>query len=386
MSRQAGVGLMACVVWMLGGGPVHSQPTVLDSSAVLYHYDGKLLRDSKWGALPAWQRGLSEALQACGHEAIAADGLYGRGTHRALLRVLACPGFEALAVAEGHPLHGTVHTALWRRVLPQAPPPSVHARAFALALTHEGTDYDRVEWNYGTADDRSALTWGPYGATVGWGNEVQAILQRIHARHPDLLPELFGDEFPTVEALMRGDRSEGYALLEPVYADPVRRQVWKERLQALGRREEGRTAYDAFAFESDQWLVPNLRRLYSLVPDTAATEVDYAFFFDLGMHAGISSSRVRAARERLAAEAETRGRALTPAERRRFIGLTWADAINQTWRADRLGRNVVFYIDGIPRDDLTDEEIGAWARRSGRRASTFGLSDARTYRPAFLEE
>lgn len=104
------------------------------------------------------------------------------------------------------------------------------------------------------------------------------------------------------------------------------------------------------------------------------------------MHASITSSRVRAARERLTAEAETLGRVLTPAERRRIIGLTWADAINQTWRADRIGRNVVFYIDGIAQEDLADEEVDAWTRRSGRRASTFGLSDARTYRPAFLEE
>lgn len=197
--------------------------------------------------------------------------------HNGCQRRLACPGFEAYAVADDHPLHGTVHTALWQHVLPEAPVPTVHARAFALALTHEATDYDRVEWNYGTADDRSAVTWGPYGATAGWGNEVRAILRRVHEQHPALLPDLFGDEFASVEALLDGDRTDGYDLLKPVYDDPQRRQAWREALQALGRRAEGRAAYDWYAFESGQWLSPNLRRLYHLVPDAAATEIDYAF-------------------------------------------------------------------------------------------------------------
>ena len=176
--------------------------------------------------------------------------------------------------------------------------------------THEGTDYDRVEWNYGTADDASALTWGPFGAAVGWGNEIRSIMKRIQEKNPDFLVDLFGDEFQTVSRLMAQSSDEGYNLLKPVYADERRKKVFKQKLQELGVHESGRAAYDWYAFDSDEWLKPNLRRLYQLIPDapSEATEIDYAFFLDLGTHASVSQARITGAMAAIEAENTKIGR------------------------------------------------------------------------------
>ena len=379
--------LFILLCW-IASQPAHGQDSDIDSSFVLYHYKGKLLRDSKWGKIVVFQRALSEGLQACGKDGIGtADGVFGNGTQKGLMRLLSCPEFEDLAVVSDHPLHGTVHSVLWKRLLPNTPLPTVHQRAFALSLTHEATDYDRVEWNYGTDDDKSALTWGPYGATVGWGNEVRNILKRIHDDDPELLKDLFGSEFSTAERLMQEDAKKGYKLLKPVHADRQRRQLWKKRLQTLGGTDKGREAYDWFAFGSGKWITPNLRRFYSLIPnaESMATEVDFAFFLDIAMHAGVSKKRIEEARKALDAKQEELAHSLTPSERRRVIGQVWAKMVNPRWRKDRMGRNVVFYVDGIGGDKLSEEEIDAWKKRTGRRASNFGLSDSRKYYPDFLK-
>ena len=165
-------------------------------------------------------------------------------------------------------------------------------------------------------------------------------------------------------------------------------QFWKEKLQALGALESGREAYDWYAFHSDQWLKPNLRRLCQLIPDapSEATEIDYAFFLDLGPHASITQGRVTGARASIEVEKAKIGRPLSPTERRQVIGQYFAEQVMRKWKKDRMGRNVVFYVDGIGKNDLTDEEIDAWQKRSGRRASDYGLSDNRKFYPDFLND
>ena len=367
--------------------PAISQDSNVDSGYILYHFKGKLLRDSKWGPIADLQRALFGGLTDCGQAVIGVpDGLYGKVTQSGLMQLLSCPKFADLSVPANDPLHGAVHTALWQRLSPGDPLPTVHQRAFALSLTHEATDYDRVEWNYGTDDDKSALTWGPYGATVGWGNEVRSILKILHERDPQLLPRLFGSEFSTLERLIQSEVEDGYELLKLVHADVERRKVWKEKLQELGATDLGRTTYDWYAFDSDRWISPNLQRFYSLVDDAAsnATEIDYAFFLDISMHASVSKSRIAAAKDAIAALGSELGRKLTPPERRRVIGQVWASKVKVRWRNDRIGRNVVFYIDGIGRSKLSEQEIMAWTKRSGRTAANFGLSDSRSYYPEFL--
>jgi hypothetical protein len=375
--------VVSSLLILLSIQPLFSRVTDLDGGTVLYKYEGKSLRDSKWGRIPVFQKALSESLEACGKVGIVVDGRFGRGTRTGIINLLSCSEFEELAVSSDHNLYGTVHSALWQRLLPDTLLPTVHERAFSLSLTHEGTDYDRVEWNYNTADDKSALTWGPFGATVGWGNEVRAILRRVDQKNSDLLKNTFVEEFTTVSRLMDEAPQKGYELLKAVYDDPNRRGDFKKKLQTLGTSADGRAAYDWYAFESDEWLKPNLRRLYSLIPNakSKATEIDYAFFLDLGMHAGIGKKRINDSKNAIKTKEEELGRGLSPSERRRVISEVFVNAINQRWREDRIGRNVVFYIDGVKQENLTEIELNAWKNRTGRKASNYGLSDDRKYYP-----
>jgi hypothetical protein len=359
-----------------------------NTSVVLYDYKGKFLWDSQWGKITICQRALKEKLNVCGKAGIGVDGKFGKNSRDGVIRLLSCPGFENLSVDTNHPLYGTIHSMLWKRLLPDTGSPTVHERAFALVHTHEGTDYDRVEWNYDTPDDASALTWGPFGATVGWGNEVRAIMIRVKEKNPDLLRDLFGSEYLTASELMVQNPNNGYNLLKLVYSDLQRRQFWKDKLQALGALEPGRKAYDWYAFQSDEWLKPSLRRLYQLTPNapSEATEIDYAFYLDLGVHASITQRRITGAKAAIEAEKAKIGRPLSPAERRRVIGQYFAQQVMRKWKKDRMGRNVVFYVEGIGKDNLTDEEIDAWQQRTGRRTSDYGLSDNRKFYPDFLTD
>ena len=385
-SGRPGVGaawlLAAC--FFVPGAPARSESSGRTVSTVLYRYSGHALRDSRWGPIAQFQGALSRALQSCHQKGVEADGVFGPRTQQAIVALGTCRGFELFRLSRSHPLYGTVHTVLWQRLLPKVPFPTVHQRAFVLSLTHEATDYDQVEWNYGTSDRRSVLTWGPYGATVGHSGEVQSILATVHRQQPRLLRASFGDEYPKVLQLIRSP-TEGYDALREVYQSRRRRNVWKATFQSLGANEQIRRVYDWYALQSDRWLRPALQKMYDgFIPGarTQATEVDYAFFLDIAMHMSVSDERVASVKAELARARARAGRALAPAERRRVIALSLVPSRAQQ---DRLGRNVVYYVDGFGVDRLTPLEATAWLRRSALRASSCGLSDRRAYYPANLD-
>ena len=364
--------IVACLLW--------SAPAVADASATLYQYrpGGPALFDSKLSPMTLFQRALSDALIACDQNGIAADGQFGPGSRKAIQRLSSCAGWEDTAWSPDNPLHGTVDTKLWRRVLPGTPFPDAGTRAFGLVLALERTDYNRVEWNYGTGDDRSALTWGPFGATAGHGNEIRAILERFIATAPGLVDQAFGREAAFVRRFITAPGNQGYALLKPEYGDSARKHLWTQALEHLGALPEGRAAYDWYAFVSGKWFTAGLKRLKSLVTRRAVTEIDHAFFLDLAVHASIKRSRIDESRTAIEAETARRGRALTPAEMRQAIGSAFAARVNPRWRNDRLGRNVVFYVDGVGITALSGKERTVWRHRSGYRASYYGLSDKRS--------
>jgi len=254
---------------------------------ILYHFTGQTLRDSNWGKIALFQEALSKNLQSCGKEATGVDGEFGKTTQKGLMTLTACPDFKDFAVMPNDPLYGTVHTALWKKLLPDIPIPTVHERAFVLSLSHEDTDYDQVQWNYDTSDEKSVLTWGPYGATVGHGHEVQGILRKIHNDDPELLKNVFGDEFPTVDKLI-GEGTDGYTLLKEVYRNSQRRKDWIKKFKTLSTHGKVREYYELYA-KSDKWLKSPINRLYSLLPNgiSDGTEIDYAFFLDNAMHMSI---------------------------------------------------------------------------------------------------
>ena len=350
-----------------------------DTSHILYHYTGKVIRDSRWGKIALFQEALSKNLIVCGKQPIEADGKYGAKTQAALMALLSCPNFKDFALMPSDSRYATVHTALWEKLLPQTPLPTVHERAFAISLSHENTDYDQVQWNYGTSDDRSVLTWGPYGATVGHGREVQGILRKIHGNDSELLRDVFGNEFPLILNLIDERTDDGYVLLKEVFTNVQRRNAWIEKFRELGNHRQVRESYDEYA-RSENWLKPPLNRLYSLIPGgtSGGTEIDYAFFLDNAMHMSIKKERIERCKNAIKRKKTELARDLNPAERRQVISLNLIPSMQQE---DRLGRNVVYYVDHIGVHQLSQIERDAWMKRTQRKASNCGLSDERKFNP-----
>src|SRR5262249_15384864 len=170
------------------------------------------------------QQTLSVELTTRGQEGVVSDGAYGKRTHGGIARLCDLADFRDLKVPESDPHFGAISFSIWDRLMPAVSPPTIHERAFVISLSHEGTDYDHAEWNFGTSDQESVLTWGPYGATVGHGGEVQAILRRVAGIDSRLVPEAFGNDSLVVKQLLDGKNGE--ELLQPVHADLARRERW----------------------------------------------------------------------------------------------------------------------------------------------------------------
>jgi hypothetical protein len=351
-----------------------------------FRFGGQTLKDSRWGPIAGFQAALARQLEAAGLAPVEVDGVFGSGTRKGIARLCTAPAFRHLAVPETDPRFGAITDEIWDALMPSHAPPTVHQRAFVMSLSHEGTDYDRAEWNLDTSDDASTLTWGPYGATVGHGREVQAILRRVRQRDPRVLADAFGTESSTLTRLLddAGGAADGHALLRPVFDDLSRRTAWVASFKQLGPSAMVREEYEAFALGGNDWLRPTLRRVYQrLRPDAAskATAVDYAFFLDLAMHMSLGEARLAAGAEAIAERERQIGRELRPAERRQIISRTVRPSMQQQ---DRLGRNVVYYVDGVGEAGLSDDERSAWRARTGRRASDCGLSDDERFIPSLL--
>ena len=359
------------------GVPPRAQPAPVDSEIIL-RYNGTPLRGGRWSFVKEFQDALNVALVGCGIAPIGADGSFGRGSRAAVTKLGGCPGFGGLEVGAGERNASILTQALWQKLLPDEPMPDALERAHVIWLTHEATDYGKAEFNFTSTgqpqpNDRfSYLTWGPFGATVGHGREVQKILA-IPAANAEIGP-CFDGEANAVQTLLAASDPGARDLLRQVVVDPDRRKRWSDGFECLGAKPQVRAAYDSFALDTDQWLRPAVRRLEGLVGPDPVTGIDYALFVDLAMHMSISPNRISAARQALA-DREQQGDSLSASERRQIIGQTLVSMLgNQV--EDRRGRNVVFYIDGLGADRLSPQEIAAWKHRSAFRASDVGLSDA----------
>jgi hypothetical protein len=346
-----------------------------DDNRVLFDADGTVLVGSRFGPLARFQLALSKALESCNRIPLAANGRFDKRMHDAILELTHCP--EDLGTIANSSA-GRITVALWRSLLPDDAIPSVRDRSFVLWLSHEGTDYDQAEWNLGTSDDASVLTWGPYGATIGYGNEVRGILRNLVPEQSALLSSSFESEYDVMRNLLSQPATSGYAILKPVFDNEAKREKWIAIFKKLGADHRVRDAYDQYAFNSDKWLKPALRKLYKLLSDQSfrATEIDFAFFVDLAMHMSITEARIGKARAALLAAKVDHP--LSPAERRHLLSKILVPTNQQK---DRMGRNVVYFIDGIGIGGLSAREKDAWAARSGRKASQCGLSDEREFWP-----
>jgi hypothetical protein len=306
-----------------------------------------------------------------------------------LVSLAQCPAIAPKLAGDNDARSGALTEKYWD-ALTGEPAPSVDDRSRTLMLTYEATDYTRMEWNYCQSkplynpaggqplcfsnDPKSYLTWGPNGATAGGGREVQLILHAIDLATPALIDENFGDEASAVRKMFRmPDRDDARTLetyLCGIWADTARRARWKAGFDTLGRVPFVRTKFDGFyrSASLDGGKIATFYRAYTannLVP----TEIDYAFFKDRAAHTSPAFEPIKQA---IAALVTTQP-AATRWKVRQAIALRVRPS---SQRADRLGRDVAFYIDGAG-SALGQEELTAWQARGKLRASDAGLSDAR---------
>lgn len=367
------LGLASPIVMALTPSTGHAQP----ADPTLMRYRGTLLY-GKWGMVSAIQEAIKSALTGCSQPAIEADGIFGNGTREGLRRLGSCPNFQNLGLKKGEINDGTITEKVWKALLDNRALPPIHDRAFTSWLMHEATDFDKAEFNFIGSngepqpnDPASYLTWGPYGATVGHGREVQHILQKVSSSLP-----CFGTEQAEIQRLLVADDADARQIVQKAFIAPARRAAWKAGFSCLGAIPEVRSAYDEYAFHSENWLKPALKRVYQLIPSQMAggTDIDYAFFVDIVMHMSVSNNLMEITAKALQERGSAIGRALTPAERRQVIGQTFVGKLSNQVE-DRRGRNVLYYVDGVGDGGLTPTEVTAWRNRSSMRASDFGLRE-----------
>lgn len=371
---------------------------------VLYEYGGWLIRDGKSGSVAKFQAGLSDALAECGSNTrLSPDGLYGNGTRKAIVEAAACETISAQLDTDSSARSGAITEALWSIVLPDAAVPSVSQRAASLKLTFEATDYDRMQWNFcqntpfyrpsedqnecHSNDKRSYITWGPNGATAGWGREVQAILNRYleTPANGTAFDHAFGNEAPAVRRMLTLEDSSNGSLetyLCGVWMDKSRRDSWTSGFKTLGRSPDVRTAYRDI-YGSASFDAGKIAAFYKIWQSEAfalpVTEIDHAFFTDRAAHMGMGRATRQKIRDALTELKQSSGEdwPVSAAEVRRHIAKRVLPG-NAKIKKDRLGRDAAFFVEGIGKANLSELETTAWADRGRRNVIHIGMSDVRT--------
>ena len=380
MPRRCGIRFVAVLL----------SPLLLGAAdPIISRYTGTILKGGKFGYLAEVQNKLNQLPAACRPtQPLVANGQFGPGMRDAIVKGASCPAVQKLLPKDSEARRGAVTEALWAVLFPGRAKPSIHERAMVLVLTQEATDYDRVEWNfcqnrpaYNPAqgqpicysnDPHSFLTWGPRGATAGNGAEIQQIVQTIDSdpNTKAILDRSFGSTAPLVRRLVHLNASDTERFLCTMWLDSHLRQEWKDAFASFGAYQQVVNVYDTVYASSsyDGGKIARFYRLYrqaGIVP----TEVDYALMVDRATQTSAPDAKtIMAATEAM----KSLGARATPAELRRWLALNFRP-LNQ--RTDRLGRDVVFYVDALE-ENLTPQERAAWRSRNPIRSSDAGLSDS----------
>ncbi|MFO6430285.1 hypothetical protein ACLBKT_09400 [Erythrobacter sp. W302b] len=408
--------------------------TADDPSPTLYVYVTRakpvVLRDGGFGPIAALQLRMKELLRPIDpgiSDALIADGQFGPKSGHALQRLLATAEYSAFAPRKGQPLR--ISEALWRKLMPGVAPPSREERSMTLILTYEATEFNKIaSWNFcqnpklGTdgkkvtrrpecrTNDDSLLTWGPRGATMMGGSEIQAVIIELRQRAPHLLHSAFGVEYAALDRSLALSKSPS---IEPekgkvrtlanvsdlelymcsIWLDPARASTWSQAFAQLGSSAMVRSVYNEI-YASAGFDGSKVRGFYTLYEKlgVAPSEIDHAFFLDRATHtsgvtsdiSGVSANSVGAALRR--AEQIMAKLGSPP-----YANWQVRQAISQILiptrqRADRNGRDVAFFVDALGEDGLTATERANWRERFALSASMFGLSDDRPMPRSFVPD
>ncbi|WP_346891485.1 hypothetical protein [uncultured Roseibium sp.] len=387
---------------------------VAKADRVLYDLppDGpRTLNGTKFdGPIFRFQTALSKSLKACGKNRAAArarpDGIYGAGTRNGIRALQDCEGFRNVIS------NGAITESLYEKLLPGEALPSSFDRAMTLTLHLEGTDFDEPEFNFCQSspkgeisspensvrvkgrrkaglfadlttseivacfsnDRRSYLTWGPFGATAGHGAEVQRILFFIDQADKTLLNDAFGEATAKVlRSIISLRKRAVQARLCPIYLNEASTSALRAGFANLAKSDIARSIFIRVFLhpEMPAGRIGEYTAMYDRL-GIEPSELDIAFFLDRAVHMGPRREDLVNLADQIRIDAGN-GPLPSHAEIRRSIAQQIRPS-NQ--RRDRLGRDVVYYVDSYIPDQLSRDEQEAWQERtSGLKASSAGLSD-----------
>jgi hypothetical protein len=259
---------------------------------------------------------LQAGLKRLGHYTRTVDGDFGGGTDTAV---------RSLQSDHDLPVSGRADAATWEAAT-GLPWPELFQRCLQLTARFEGHGYRLIVGNF----DGAGLTWGIIGFTLKHG-EIQAIVNEIAVRAPDVLERCFG---PKVNELLNVFRTASGADLM-AWADSLstgsRKQTvvepWRQGFATLGgeplaqeiQRRRARERYFDKAVATGQRL-------------GLKGETDVALCFDVHVQNGRVKQEDEKTYERRVAKAKT------PVARRELLATLVANSARKAFRDDVLSR------------------------------------------------
>jgi peptidoglycan hydrolase-like protein with peptidoglycan-binding domain len=277
---------------------------------------GTYLKTSKWGPVGLVQSKLG----------LEVDGIFGGDTTAKIMEY---------QQNNGLPKTGCVDTDLWKKMFPQKEVPTYKDRAWQLTFLMENTDYDCLEFNFGTSDD-SGMTWGPMGMTLASG-EIQNILRIAIVKDASSIRQAVGDDvFDFVNRLSELNGSNGMTFIKRYVWDKgeSKRNKAKEVFKKLATVSSVRTAFRKIAVGSINTRFEHY--LEVLKSHQNVTELDWAFFWDVATQTGYAKKKSTAVSRQSVNDSN-------PKQRRRIWGDVIADQVKSAYRKNRIRRNEMFY-------------------------------------------
>jgi hypothetical protein len=301
---------------------------------------------------------------------------------------------------------GVITEAVWNVVMPGTPVPTLDQRINALVLTFEATDFGgRPEWNFcqdgphdnptapnfvckNKSDPCSMLTWGPRGATVGGGREIQWVLWLARQDNAVLVDTAFGSESAAMQRFLKLKKDdEAKCPNDPpvekfmcsVWITPARRAIWTKALTDLGNAPTVQAVYNRL-YASNDFDGGKVARFFRFWGELGLTptQADYAYFVDRATQTA-GPARKPADFEAQVAQVRTclagEPAAVTAnAKARRCYS---RNNLPPNQAALRLGRDVAFYKDGYP--SLTTGEVTAWTNYKLITIADLAIADGTAY-------
>lgn len=384
---------------MLHGGSTRAE----DSETVVLDSRRYAIVAGRFSEFATFQNRLRAAVEACGRgaelpPAFTPNGRIGPDTEAAIRLFAACRG-EATFPETSKARQGVLTTGVWKAVMGAAPVPDATTRAHAMVLSFEGTDFgDAPEWNlcqdgmrqgprgqvlcFNSSDPCSYLTWGPRGATVGSGREIQYILAEVGRRNPQLLQHTFGAEYPTLARLYRAKSGPPNSctgqipvkvLVCSIWSTPERRAIWDNALKLLGTDAGVRQIYDKL-YTAEEFDGGKMRAFFALWTSLGlpVSEVDLAYFLDRITHLGGPPPQAEI-KEKMEACMRDEKAVSRHGAARRCLSRLQTHATQPDYRT---ARDVGYYLDAYTEGEIAEREIKLWASYMALSAvHNFGLRD-----------